>query len=49
MKWLLLLALYSVSALALETELSGFKLYVPEGFDDNDTIEVIAVGSMPDN
>ncbi len=49
MKWLLLFAFTSFSAFALETELSGFKLYVPEGFDDNDTIEVIAVGSMPDN
>lgn len=49
MKRFLLLALLSLSAQAVETELTGFKLYVPEGFDDNDTIEVIAVGSMPDN
>jgi hypothetical protein len=48
MKWSLIAVLFTFSAWAHEVPLSNFKIYAPEGFDDNDTIELVAIGSLPD-
>lgn len=49
MKLSFIAMLFAFSAWASEVQLTNFKIYAPEGFDDNDTIELVAIGSLPDN
>lgn len=48
MKWSFIAVLFTLSAWGTEVPLMNFKIYAPEGFDDNDTIELVAIGSLPD-
>ena len=46
---LLALALFSFSAMAFDKVKINGKLYVADGFDDNDLVEITIVGSLPNS
>lgn len=46
---LLALALFSFSAMAFDKVKINGKLYVADGFDDNDLVEITVVGSLPNS
>lgn len=47
--WFFLSILLSFSALAHEKVKLNGKLYVAQGFDDNDSVEITAIGTLPDS